>query len=260
MRILILYILSRRLVDFKTEARGLYPKRLQSHRSDGGGTFVLIECPGASDRQMGAMALNQQLTVVLPMHNNERQIRSSVHDILDLVVLTNSNLDLVIVDDGSTDDTFEAACELARRYPRIQVLRQPFRSGLASVLELVRNRLTVDMVIVHDGVSPIDSTELKQLLMIEQAPGRRDDADTQTAESIDSHGSRRFAAVRTLHDRMEIAHRGALGFTWLRLEKPLVPRRRPVVDRQLVEQSKPLVPIANYLTNLPTGFSTRTTP
>ncbi len=207
--------------------------------------------------QWGALALKQQLTLVLPMYNKERQIRSTVHDLLDLSVSIKAEIDLVIVDDGSTDDTFESACELARMYPRIQVLRQPFRSGLSSVLELVRNRLSVEMVIVHDGVSPVDPAELKQLLMNDQnlslGPSAR---DTQTVESIDSHGSRRFAAVRALHDDMEVAHRRALGFTWLRLEKPLVPRRR-----QVVEPARTTSPVltsltmGHYLANLPTGFS-----
>lgn len=209
------------------------------------------------DPQMGAIALTQQLTVVLPMHNNERQIRSTVHDLLDLSVLIRAEIDLVIVDDGSTDDTFESACELARMYPRIQVLRQPFRSGLSSVLELVRNRLAVEMVVVHDGVSAVDPAELKQLLLAERGRFEQTLAgETKTAESIDSHGSRRFAAVRTLHQNMEIAHRSAIGFTWLRLEKPLVPRRR-----QVAKQSQPATPVltslpmGNYLATLPTGLS-----
>jgi glycosyltransferase involved in cell wall biosynthesis len=111
------------------------------------------------------MTLNQQLTVVLPMHNMERRIRSSVHDLLDLSVSIRVPLSIVIVDDGSTDDTFETACEMARMYPQIQVLRQSFRSGLGSALELIRNRLNLDMAIVHDGVSPIDPAELKELLL-----------------------------------------------------------------------------------------------
>lgn len=206
---------------------------------------------------MGVPALTQQLTVVLPMHNMERQIRSIVHDVLDLSMLVRTEIDLVIVDDGSTDDTFESACELARMYPRVQVLRQAFRGGLSAVLELVRNRLSVEMVIVHDGVSPIDVTELKDLLKDQRnRPNTVRKADIQTAESIDSHGSRRFAAVRALHESMETAHRSLLGFTWLRLEKPLVPRRR-----QVVEQTSAISPVltslgsANYLANLPTGFT-----
>jgi glycosyltransferase involved in cell wall biosynthesis len=199
------------------------------------------------------MTLNQQLTVVLPMHNMERQIRSSVHDLLDLSVLIRTPLDIVIVDDGSTDDTFETACEIARMYPQIQVLRQSFRSGLGAALELVRNRLNLDMAIVHDGVSPIDPAELKELLLNEPQPAREVAA---VANGLEARGSRRFAAVRALQQSMEIAHRAVIGFSWLRIEKPLVPRRR-----QVVEQSKPVSPVlttlptANYLTSLPAGIN-----
>jgi hypothetical protein len=204
----------------------------------------------------GDITLNQQLTVVLPMHNNERQIRSTVHDLLDISVMTRTPFDLVVVDDGSTDDTFESACELARMYPQVQAFRLAFRSGLGPVLELVRNRLQVEMVIVHDGVTPIDPMELKQLLMQQRAGWHGREAVAEPVENYESRGSRRFAAVRTLQQNMERAHRNVAGFNWLRLEKPLVPRRRATTN-----QPKPATPVlgnlttGNYLAELPTGFS-----
>lgn len=198
--------------------------------------------------------MNQQLTVVLPMHNNERQIRSTVHDLLDILVMTRAPFRLVIVDDGSTDDTFESACELARMYPQVQAFRQAYRGGLGSVLELVRNRLPLDMVIVHDGVTPVDPLELKQLIM-EQRESWHGREPVASAENYESRGSRRFAAVRALQQNMEQAHRSVMGFNWLRLEKPVVPRRRAVSD-----QPKAISPVlgnlatTSYITELPTGF------
>lgn len=208
--------------------------------------------------------MDQQLTVVLPMHNNEREIRSTVHSILDFSVQAKAKFNLVIVDDGSTDDTFETACELSCRYPQVQVFRQSFRSGLAAVLDLVRNRLSLDMVILHDGVSPINPVELRNLLLDEQGNLRTmKSGETQTQAGFDSHGSRRFGAVRALQNSMECAHRQVVGFSWLQLEKPLVPRRRLPTS----EQGRPAalaaaaptevggVPIASFLVELPTGFS-----
>ena len=208
---------------------------------------------------MGVVALKKQLTVVLPMHNYERQIRSSVHDILDLSVQARISLQLVIVDDGSTDDTYETACELARRYPQVEVLRQPFRSGLASVLDLVRNRLSVELVVLHDGVSAINLAELRNLLLDEQGLLRRvTGEETQTQECFESHGSRRFAAVRVLQDSMERVHRQVTSFTWLQLEKPLVPRRRHQPTEQVrkhADGNDSGLPIASFIVDLPTGFS-----
>lgn len=174
--------------------------------------------------------MDQSLTVVLPVHNCERQLRSSVQDILDLAPLVSSPLDIVIVDDGSSDDTYETACELVRRYPQLQVFRQPMQRGLGPALELVRNRLAVDNVIVHDGVSAIDVNELQQVLQeMMSSEAEPTAADSRSSSGRESTGSRRFAAVRALHNRMEEAHRSAASFRWLKLDKPLIPRRRATV-------------------------------
>lgn len=198
------------------------------------------------------------------MHNNEREIRSTVHSILDFSVQAKVKFDLVIVDDGSTDDTFETACELSCRYPQVQVFRQSFRSGLAAVLDLVRNRLSLDMVILHDGVSPINPVELRNLLLDEQGNLRTmKSGEAQTQAGFDSQGSRRFGAVRALQNSMERVHRQVVGFSWLQLEKPLVPRRRlqtsepghPAAHTAAAHTGERGMAIANYLVELPTGFS-----
>jgi glycosyltransferase involved in cell wall biosynthesis len=199
--------------------------------------------------------LNQQLTVVLPMHNKERQIRSTVHDLLDISVMTRTPFNLVIVDDGSTDDTFETACELSRTYPQVHAMRVAFRGGLGSILDLVRNRLRVEMVIAHDGVSPIDPMELKQLLMQQREGWHGREAVAESAANYEARGSRRFAAVRTLQQSMEQVHRTVVGFNWLRLEKPLVPRRRADTEQpKFATPSHSNLATSNYLAELPTGF------
>ncbi len=166
--------------------------------------------------------LDQPLTIVLPMVNFERQLRSSVLEVLELANVFAHEFSIVIVDNGSTDETYETACELARTYPQIKVLRHSVRQGLGRVLELVRNNFSREMVVVHDGVSPIDIAQLKTVL------NSGDCTNTElAAESMrDATGqSTSFASLRALHDSMEHVHRSLRGFCWMKLEKPLVPRR-----------------------------------
>ena len=167
--------------------------------------------------------MDQPLTVVLPVHNRERQLRSSVQDILDLVQTIRRPMQIVIVDDGSTDDTYETACELAQQYPQLHVFRQSIRQGVGAALELVRNRLAVEMVLVHDGVSIIDATQLQNAL---QTDDRAHQVVQRAGTTTESAGSRRFSAVRALHNQMEQVHRLATSFRWIQLERPMVPRRR----------------------------------
>jgi len=171
--------------------------------------------------------LNQQLTVVLPMYNCERSVRSSVLDVLELAHSIATTMEVVIVDDGSTDETYETACELARAYPQVKVLRQPVRQGLGAAMELVGRRLSVDMVVVHDGAMPVDPSQLKKLLQMDSRSdaSSRQSAMRETAVAS-SMGSRRFASVRALQQSMEQAHRRVTGFRWMQLERPMVPRRR----------------------------------
>ena len=69
----------------------------------------------------------------------------------------------MIVDDGSTDDTSAVAQELATRYPQVSVQRQRQQSGLGPIISMVRRRVDSDVVIVHDGVTPIDAVQVRRL-------------------------------------------------------------------------------------------------
>lgn len=199
--------------------------------------------------------MDQSLTVVLPVHNCERQLRSSVQDILDLAPVVACPLEVVIVDDGSTDDTYETACELVRRYPQLSVFRQSMQRGLAAALDLVRNRVAVENVIVHDGVSAIDATDLQQVLRTMSSPQQeRQQADMPAARS-DSTGSRRFAGMRALHNRMEQAHRSVSTFRLVKLDKPLVPRRRATVVPPLTASDGMLaIPNPGSVTSVSVGI------
>lgn len=162
------------------------------------------------------------VTIVLPVHNAERTLRPMVSRILELANAPGRRLTIAVVDDGSTDDTFETASELARDYPQVRAFRLRFQSGLGAAVEEVRRRMNIDEAIVHDGVGPLDMAELSALL--NEGP-----AHSAGRDSLDEHrGSRRFAAVTALHARLTAAHRSVASLHWLRLTEPARPRRRAV--------------------------------
>ena len=178
-------------------------------------------------------------TIVLPVHNVERSLRPVLLQILDLSAGAARRLQIAVVDDGSTDGTYETACELARQFPQIHVLRQPYQSGLGPALEMVRRQLGVDQVVAHDGVTAIDLNELAALLAEPaQAASLSAKALAQHAAG-DARGSRRFASITRLNARMAEAHRSMGAFRWLRIEEPLAPRRTRPVSLAAGELSPP---------------------
>lgn len=163
------------------------------------------------------------VTIILPVHNGERKLRPVVYRILELAEIVHRKLRVVIVDDGSTDETYEQACELARMYPQVCVLRQPMQRGLGPALDQVRRKLSVEYVIVHDGASAIDVDELAALLREPNSPVSAADG---VGDALDARGSRRFAPISALNSRLAEVHRGVSSLRWLRLEPPSASRRK----------------------------------
>ena len=147
--------------------------------------------------------MSKNLTVILPVHNAEATLKSNVAQVLEVGSELDTSLRLFIVDDGSTDDTFDAATELAVRYPQISVIRHAVQQGLGDAIESLRREVAGDIVLVHDGASPVDAMQIRHLWLEEQ---RTDSTDGPTASVDDLH-----AAVAT-HAVLAVAHKRLMGF------------------------------------------------
>ena len=200
---------------------------------------------------------NKSLTIVLPVYNGESRLAPQVHQMLDLASDLTSQFSIMIVDDGSTDETSTVARELATKYPQITVERQRHRSGLGPIVSMVRRRVDSDVVIVHDGVTPIDTTQVRRLW-------RQSDADRSPAVSSMKRDMNELARIRATHDMMAAAHQRVMGFHLLepRNHQPASPPTptaappavRPATkprpsDRSGVGQIPPL-PRPNFLSAL----------
>lgn len=146
---------------------------------------------------------NRSLTVVLPVYNRESRLSNCVEQVLELASELTPEFSILIVDDGSTDDTSTVAAELSTRYPQIRVRRYRSRQGLGPIISMVRRRVTSDVVIVHDGVTPIDPSQVRRL-WVQEAHGQ--------GGGSEQPGLGELAEVRATHEAMWRAHRRVLGF------------------------------------------------
>lgn len=105
------------------------------------------------------------LTIVLPTHNSEATLRSSVARVLEVAGELTPRFEVLIVDDGSTDDTYDIAAELALQFRQVSVLRSGVRRGLGAAMRDARRHADGRVVIVHDGVSTINADELRTLYL-----------------------------------------------------------------------------------------------
>jgi glycosyltransferase involved in cell wall biosynthesis len=80
------------------------------------------------------MANNPKVSVLMPIHNNEIYLREAVESIL---AQTYPHFELIVIDDGSTDNTFAIAQQIAQQDNRIFLYKNEKKEGLP----YTRNRL-----------------------------------------------------------------------------------------------------------------------
>lgn len=155
--------------------------------------------------------LNKSLTVVLPVYNGETRLRKSVHEILELASELTSKFGVLIIDDGSNDSTYEVAEELAARYPQVSVRRHRHHRGLGPTIDYVQRRVRSDAVIVHDGTTPINAGEMRNLWqhwIHQSTASTQDQSDTHSMQDQ----IRGLAGLSAVHSAMEKAHSRVIGF------------------------------------------------
>jgi glycosyltransferase involved in cell wall biosynthesis len=101
-----------------------------------------------------------KLSVVMPCYNEVK----TVDKIVGIVLAQPFDLELVIVDDGSTDGTPEKLNELAKTDPRIRVFLQPKNMGKGAALRRGFKEALGDIVIVQDADLEYDPTEYGKLI------------------------------------------------------------------------------------------------
>ncbi|MFO0791025.1 MAG: glycosyltransferase family 2 protein [Pirellulales bacterium] len=155
--------------------------------------------------------LHKSLTVVLPVYNGETRLRKNVNEVLELASELTSQFGVLIIDDGSSDDTYEVAEELAAHYPQVKVHRHRQRRGLGSAIDYAQRRVRSDAIIMHDGVTPIDSSEIRTLWngWLAQSPAEH----TSPAKANSMQGSlAELTGLSAVHSALERAHARIVGF------------------------------------------------
>ena len=111
-------------------------------------------------------------SVLMPVHNAQRSLEADVAEILEVLWELAGRFELVILDDGSSDETAEVARELAARYPQIRLIRHPLRLGLAEAIQTGLDHLHGEILLVGDEDYCLDSDDLRTLWKLRDAQWR----------------------------------------------------------------------------------------
>src|SRR6185437_12067507 len=107
-----------------------------------------------------ALGRERCLSVVVPAYNEEATIAAVIRRLVPVPNL----LEIVVVDDGSRDRTYQIAIELGRQYPEVRVLRQPRNAGKTAALKAGFAATRGDIVLVQDADLEYDPSEIPELI------------------------------------------------------------------------------------------------
>ena len=103
------------------------------------------------------------LSIVIPAYNEEKTLARCVERVL-AIADDELRLEVVVVDDASTDRTPQISAQLARAHPTVRVLRHETNQGKGAALHTGFKEATGDFVAVQDADLEYDPRDLKRLI------------------------------------------------------------------------------------------------
>src|SRR5580765_7725160 len=103
------------------------------------------------------------ITVVVPLFNEGRSIYDTIVSLVKLDY-PQDKLEVTVVDDCSTDDSYEWAQKAAREYPNVKVLRNPHNMGKRKGINHAVRETDAEIILSVDSDVIVYPTALRELL------------------------------------------------------------------------------------------------
>ena len=104
------------------------------------------------------------ISVFFPCYNEQGNVTRTVQNALDVLENLKADFEVIIVDDGSRDDTAKIADEIAAQNSRIKVVRHPVNLGYGAALQSGFKAAKKELVFYTDGDGQFDIKEMPPLL------------------------------------------------------------------------------------------------
>ncbi|GBR75516.1 glycosyl transferases family 2 [Candidatus Termititenax persephonae] len=107
---------------------------------------------------------NFTLSLIIPCYNEERTIAACLEKTCSVAQGQNFALELIVVDDASTDNSLRELAKVAQKYPRIRVLKHPVNRGKGAALRTGLVQAVGDFVGIQDADDEYNPREYLTLL------------------------------------------------------------------------------------------------
>ncbi|MGB2864231.1 MAG: glycosyltransferase family 2 protein [Sedimentisphaerales bacterium] len=106
------------------------------------------------------------ISVFFPCYNEQENVGRTVEKALEAMEKLNADFEIIIVDDGSSDDTGQIADEIAARDGRVKVVHHDGNLGYGAALQSGFKAATKELVFYTDGDGQFEINEMPPLLAL----------------------------------------------------------------------------------------------
>jgi len=105
-----------------------------------------------------------RLSVVIPAYNEEECIEECVAELCAVMERLGETYEVLVVDDGSSDRTFECLRSLKARYPRLRVLRFAANAGETAAMDAGLKNACGELIVTMDADLQNDPADIPRMV------------------------------------------------------------------------------------------------
>src|SRR5689334_4796031 len=105
-----------------------------------------------------------KLSILMPVYNERTVVERCISLVMAAPLPENMERELIIVDDCSTDGTFDILKRLAEAYPEIRLHQHGKNSGKGAAVRTAIARASGDFALIQDADLEYDPSEYPRLL------------------------------------------------------------------------------------------------
>jgi len=107
---------------------------------------------------------NKSLSIFFPVYNEAENIKKVITDTLSIADELSPDIEIIIVNDGSSDNTEKIVNELSKYDSRIRIINHPCNKGYGAALQSGFRAAEKDLIFYTDGDGQFSIFDLRELL------------------------------------------------------------------------------------------------
>lgn len=106
-----------------------------------------------------------KLTIIIPLYNEEKTISEVVNKLNSIQYpSTIDEYEIIIVDDGSKDQSAEVSQQLSQKYDQIHLVRKPLNQGKGAAMRTGLEHATGDVILFQDADLELNPEDIPSMI------------------------------------------------------------------------------------------------